>query len=65
MLNAFQIGFIIWFPCLKTKNNINNKHDGLGLFKTVIEDQITAVNQRIDIYEFEPHGLLKKGLWCM
>ena len=35
------------------------QHDGLRLFKTAIEDQIALENQMMDIYEFEPDGLLE------
>ena len=39
--------------------NLFQQHDGFGLFKTVIEDQIALENQMIDIYECEPDGLLE------
>jgi glyoxylase-like metal-dependent hydrolase (beta-lactamase superfamily II) len=35
------------------------QHDGLRLFKTAIENQLAMENQVMDIYEFEPDGLLE------
>lgn len=39
--------------------NFFQQHDGLRLFKTAIENQIAMENQVMDIYEFEPDGLLE------
>ena len=45
--------------------NLFQQHDGFGLFKTAIEDQIALENQMIDIYDFEPDGLFDEGQYMM
>ena len=45
--------------------NLFQQHDGFGLFKTGIEDQIAIENQMINIYEFEPDGLLEDSQYIM